>query len=108
MAASYAAASPRASGLLSDAFAGVFGNERPSISDRRASFAAAHILAGSVGLVLWLTHWMLIGPPVDLAVRVGFFWLLLPWVLWALVDMFDVELSLAETGSAFCLSGLVI
>ena len=107
MAASYAASSPRASGLLLDAFAGVFGKEMPSPSDRRASFAAAHILAGSVGLLLWLLHWAFIGP-IDAVTGIGFFWLLLPWVIWILVDMFDVELSLAETGSAFCLSGLVI
>jgi cell cycle sensor histidine kinase DivJ len=97
------------SGLLADAFAGVFGNERPSLSDRRAAFAAAHLLAGCVGLVLWLGYWMLTGgAPTDAATGAAFVWLLMPWLLWAAVDMFDVELSLAETGSAFCLSGLVI
>lgn len=106
MASTYAA-SPRTSGLLSDAFTGVFGKDLPSPGDRKAAFAAAHILAGSVGLLLWLVHWAVIGWP-DAATGIGFFWLLMPWVIWILVDMFDVELSLAETGSAFCLSGLVI
>src|SRR5882672_487004 len=107
MAASQLAAAPRMTGFLADAFAGVLGKELASLGDRRAAFAAAHILAGSVGLALWVLHWALIGP-IDAVAGIGFFWLLMPWVIWILLDMFDVDLSVAEAGSAFCLSGLVI
>ncbi|MBI1212902.1 MAG: PAS domain S-box protein [Alphaproteobacteria bacterium] len=108
MAAINIAAAPRMSGFFADAFSGVVGGEKSAPADRRAAFAAAHILAGCVGLVLWLAHWTLIGEPSDPAVSGAFFWLLMPWALWALVDLFDVDLAIAEAGSAFCLSGLVI
>ena len=46
MAAINIAAAPRMSGFLADAFAGVLGGEMPAQNDRKAAFAAAHILAG--------------------------------------------------------------
>jgi len=107
MAASHAPAAFRLDTFLTEALDGVFGREFARGESRRKAFAAAHALAGCVGLALWVLHWTLIGP-IDAATGVAFFWLLMPWALWFYVDQMDGNLATAEIGSAFCLSGLVI
>ena len=107
MASIHAPAVFRLDTFLTEAFDGVFGREFARGESRRKAFAAAHALAGCVGLALWVLHWTLIGP-IDAATGVAFFWLLMPWALWFYVDQMDGNLATAEIGSAFCLSGLVI
>ena len=106
MAFSPAAAPHRMNGFMTDALAGVLGRETAAPRDRRASFAAAHILAGSVGVILWIAQWAFVGP-VDAVTGVGLFWLMMPLLLWLYLE-FDGDLAIAEAGSAFCLTGLVV
>ncbi len=106
MASSLAITPHRLNGFIADAVAGIFGRMAGSAQDRRASFAAAHVLAGSVGVALWVLQWAIVGP-VDAVTGIAFFWLLMPLALWIYVEL-DGDLAAAEAGSAFCLSGLVV
>ncbi len=106
MASSHATAPLRLNGFIADALAGIFGRASGEAKDRRASFAAAHVVAGSVGVVLWILQWAIVGP-VDAVTGIAFFWLLMPLVLWMYVEL-EGDLATAEAGSAFCLSGLVV
>ena len=96
----------RLNGFIADAIAGIFGKMAGSQQDRRASFAAAHVLAGSVGVALWVLQWAVVGP-VDAVTGLAFFWLLMPLALWVYLEV-NGDLGAAEAGSAFCLSGLVV
>jgi cell cycle sensor histidine kinase DivJ len=107
MAPLHAAVPHRMNGFLADALAGIFGADAATQRDRRASFAAAHVLAGSVGVALWIVQWAVVGRPVDAVMGIGFFWLMAPLALWLYLEL-DGDLAIAESLSAFCLSGLVV
>ena len=92
--------------FLLDAFDGVLGSETNSDRQRRQSFISANMLAGIIGVALWLMHWLLLGP-VDFVTGVFlvFFWVPLFLGVWV---QNGGALETGETGSALCLGGFSI
>ncbi len=94
------------SDFLLDAFDGVLGAEPLSRHERRESFISSNMLAGSIGVVLWLLHWIFLGEP-DAATWVFFAFLWVPFFLGLLVKG-GGDLEVGEAGSALCLGSFVI
>ncbi len=92
--------------FLLDAFDGVLGSEANSDRERRQSFISANMLAGVVGVVLWLMHWVVLGP-VDFVTGVFLFFLWVPLFLGVWVQN-GGALETGEAGSALCLGAFIV